>query len=940
MAKQFCRSSPSLEVSGCRACRNNLSKAAGALLALDAALFGAISVNAQTPPQQQYVYASVPVTTTTSEIAGFSKNGLNGGLAGVSGSPFTDQFQGGSMAIDGLGHFLFVVNLSTSNISMFQIDQATGSLTEVQGSPFAVGPTENPTTAPTAPICLATESSGRFLYVGYRKGNFQGESAVIEYQIDSSTPRLIPPSTVAGNTDIPSAPLAIVTDPKGLYLYVGLGPNPTLAAQPGTTNVYPIDGQLPSSPLGTAGGLNQHERAIAIDPRGRFFFDGWGSNEGFIESAPINHADGTATQVTPAFSLGLGKFPPAMLVESSGKFLYVEQSDGVAVYSIDPSTGALTQSQPPTPILNFQIGSAAADPISPYVYVLESTGVHGFQVDPQSGVLSEIPGSPFPGASGGVLGLTISGASTQAVSGPAAELFPPSKDFGSVTVGQSSSTQVLNLTNTGGEVVSLSSVSVKGANQNDFTLHSNCPALLPLNSSCTLSVVFAPTAAGLRQATLNVNDTAGVQFSQLTGTGVAPQPAVTLMPGSLSFPATAQGATSAAQTITVANSGAATLHISSVLLSGANPGDFNIVTNGCSGAYQVNASCVISVSFSPFADGLRTASISIADDAPNSPQSVQLSGTGTGQPVSRPALTVAPGTVFFPTVTQGLTSGPQKVTLTSAGSAPLHISLVLLGGANRDDFSIPNDCTAPAYAPNATCTINVTFAPLMSGPRAATATISITDDASGSPQTLSINGNVAPAFTVTPSASGSLSATVTAGQTAAYNLQVIPAPDFVGSISFSCTGAPLAATCTVPQPLQLNGSAVPFTVRVATTGSGTIASFFRAPRLPPFPGLRILPLLTLFVLVLLVCSMYGNLRRNAPGRRMIYSGLSAVWIVIALFDVAGCGGGCSAAQSAPITQPAVTPQGTSTISVTLTASTASGKQLAPAPPVQLTLTVK
>lgn len=62
---------------------------------------------------------------------------------------------------------------------MFQIDQATGSLTEVQGSPFAVGPTENPTTAPTAPVCLATESSGRFLYVGCRNGNLAYHSAAL-----------------------------------------------------------------------------------------------------------------------------------------------------------------------------------------------------------------------------------------------------------------------------------------------------------------------------------------------------------------------------------------------------------------------------------------------------------------------------------------------------------------------------------------------------------------------------------------------------------------------------------------------------------------------------------------------------------------------------------------------------------------------------------------
>ena len=93
----------------------------------------AFAVFAQTP-QQQYVYGSIPVTVGTSQLTAYSKNSPNGALSPIAGSPFPDNLQGGAMAVDGLGRFLFVVNPGTSNISMLQIDSNTGVLTEVPGS--------------------------------------------------------------------------------------------------------------------------------------------------------------------------------------------------------------------------------------------------------------------------------------------------------------------------------------------------------------------------------------------------------------------------------------------------------------------------------------------------------------------------------------------------------------------------------------------------------------------------------------------------------------------------------------------------------------------------------------------------------------------------------------------------------------------------------------
>ncbi len=924
-----------------RALRRMLSPAAGFLLTLDAALFSAVSAPAQTP-QQQYVYASVPVATS-SEVAGFLKDS-SGNLTAVPGSPLPDNQEGGLVAVDALGRFLFVINANSDDISMFGIN-TDGSLTPVSGSPFAAPPTENLAVTPSSPLCLATENSGHFLYVGYGNGNYPQQGAIIEFLIDfQGSPLAMAPISIA-STNVAAVPIGMVTSPQG-YLYgaLRLVPDSTEANQLQgiyAYSIHPQSGQLTLVP--NSGNTNPDEQTIAIDRQGRFLFDGWGdSDAGFIEGAPIL-SDGTAVPSAPAVNVSSsGGYPSAMLVESSGQFLYVQEGGNVFAYSIDQTTGALTQTQIPSTTLTFRNGSAAADPMGPYIYSLQSGYIHAFSVDPSSGDLSELQNSPYLVASGGgSSGLAISSTPVQAATGLAAALAPLSLDFGSIVQGQPSGTQMIKLTNTGGEVLSVSLVT--DTDPSEFVATPNCPLPLQPRISCTISIVFQPTAVGARQAILTVTDTAGSQSAQLTGAGVGQQPEVTLVPGSLTFPNTTQGATSSAQTLTITNSGTAALHISSILPSGANLSDFNIVANNCGGSSPVNTSCTLSVVFSPLGDGLRTASITINDDAPGSPQSVQLTGTGSGPSVARSAVTVSPALLSFGTVTQGATSAPQNVTLTSTGTAALHISSVALTGANPTDFSMTNGCIQTSYptSPVPACSIVLTFTPTPLATGLLTATLTIADDAPNSPQTISINGNASPNPNPSPvlTVTGGLSATVTAGQTATYNLQLVA--DFPGSISFTCTGAPTTATCsTLPSPLKVtSGTPVPFTVSVATTVPGTMAPLWTPPPLSPFATLRGLPTLTLYAILaaILLCLVERTSWSTALGKRPILRGAFAALALTALFAVAGCGGGTSTAQ-APVPQP-VTPSQTMTITVTPSATNANGTPLANLPPIQLTLIV-
>jgi hypothetical protein len=111
---------------------------------------------------------------------------------------------------------------------------------------------------------------------------------------------------------------------------------------------------------------------------------------------------------------------------------------------------------------------------------------------------------------------------------------------------------------------------------------------------------------------------------------------VTVSPSSLAFGSQLSGTTSSGQSVTLTNTGTAPLTIASIGLAGANAGDFG-QTNTCPGSpatLAVNATCSISVTFSPTALGSRSASVQITDNALDSPESIAVSGTGSNSSIS------------------------------------------------------------------------------------------------------------------------------------------------------------------------------------------------------------------------------------------------------------------------------------------------------------------
>src|SRR5207245_5211762 len=117
--------------------------------------------------------------------------------------------------------------------------------------------------------------------------------------------------------------------------------------------------------------------------------------------------------------------------------------------------------------------------------------------------------------------------------------------------------------------------------------------------------------------------------------------------------------------VTVTNTGNATLNITSITITGTNAGDYS-QTNTCGTIVNPGASCTISVTFKPTAKNTRTASVSIADDAVGSPQTVALSGVGT-------VVKLTPKSLNFGSVPVG-SSLQKPVTMTNVGTTSMSIT--------------------------------------------------------------------------------------------------------------------------------------------------------------------------------------------------------------------------------------------------------------------------
>jgi hypothetical protein len=509
----------------------------------------------------------------------------------------------------------------------------------------------------------------------------------------------------------------------------------------------------------------------------------------------------------------------------------------------------------------------------------------------------------YANVSGGQVTVALTGT---AIPGASVVLTPGSLSFPQTLVGQTAIAQDVTISNTGGAAATLTSETATG----DFKISANtCGSSVDADSGCTLSIAFTPSASGSRTGTLTVVDAVGTQTVTLAGIGLSPA-TDGLSPSSLSFAAVVIGQSSAAQNVTLTNTGDQALE----LISAQTTGDFSAV-NGCGASLAGHASCSIPVVFTPTKTGAEQGTLVVSDVLQQ--QTVVLSGTG----LAPAGISAEPATLSFGNYGVGDTSPAMLVALTNNGGLPLSGLQYAVSG----DFSLAPASTNPCGASLATtagCQIGIVFSPAIAGPRSGTLTV--TGGGLPAPLNVALTGN-GEDFTL--QVSGSSTLTVTSGQTGTYSVQILPVNGSTGSVTLACTGYPQYSTCTLnPATVTLSGTGTSFTTVTVATGVATSPTAAAPPPAGFWRAGRWLALLAPF-------SCFALRRRK----------WQRLWLAGALFFLpVGCGVGVTAGSSSgpvsPGTPTNTTPAGAYALTVTGTVSGTAQPSLSHS--VTLTLVVQ
>ncbi|MGA8143448.1 MAG: choice-of-anchor D domain-containing protein [Candidatus Acidiferrales bacterium] len=517
--------------------------------------------------------------------------------------------------------------------------------------------------------------------------------------------------------------------------------------------------------------------------------------------------------------VGIGSGPLAMLSPSSLNFGSQPQGSSSLVKAVTVTNAGnqslqITQVLPPQQ--NFKIKDDSCTQLGNMLAAGASCEVDLVFSPPGIGLYSaELDVFDDSGnAIGAKQVIPLSGTGTAAA--PIVSILPPSLVFGSQPVGKLSGSQIVTVLNQGSAALTLAQIGIVGPDAASFGIVSAganpCPAaggVVATSGTCTVGVDFAPQTSGFKNASLSfVDNVAGSpQLIALSGTAIAPT--MQISPTALNFAPQSAGTPSAPQTITVSNTGNTTVTINQISVAGVNASDFN-ETNNCSAVLGAGGSCMVSVTFKPIAAGNCSASILVSDNATGNPHTVPLSGTAT-----QSAVMISPSSANFAGQLVGTPSQPVAITITNSGNGALLIGSVSFSGANAADFLEENSCKG-TVVPGGNCMINVTFTPAVVGARSAT--LVLADNAPDSPQSVPLTG-AAMDFDIDPPGIGATSATVLAGQTANYQLDLRSMNGFAGTVTFTCSGAPVGAVCSIlPATVAVSANAsVPFQVSVSTT---------------------------------------------------------------------------------------------------------------------------
>jgi hypothetical protein len=371
-------------------------------------------------------------------------------------------------------------------------------------------------------------------------------------------------------------------------------------------------------------------------------------------------------------------------------------------------------------------------------------------------------------------------------------LFPVTVSLTNFGTGANASAHVTGVTLTGDFMTQTS------------TLGPSCAAGFVLTAnqgSCSVGVIFAPTATGLRTGTLTLQtDAPGAPSFTFKFTGNGIQTAgVSLTPSMLNFGKEVVGGTTGTQPVTLKNTGTSVLNISGMAITGP----FTQTTT-CTATLAAGATCTFTVAFKPTVAGPGSGLITFTGNAAGGQFAVGLAGTG----ATGPAPQAVPASLTFGNQPIHSTSPPKTVTFSNAGDA----AFSFVGLRASENYSATSNCPS-SIAPGASCAINISFSPtndIFTGFQTS-GSVFITTNAPNSPFAITVSG------TATASAGGATLATITSS----VNPSIIgQAVTFTATITSTAPGTP-TGTVTFLDDGNALGPAVALTAQGKATFTTT-----------------------------------------------------------------------------------------------------------------------
>jgi 6-phosphogluconolactonase (cycloisomerase 2 family) len=266
----------------------------------------------------RFAYATVNLS-----VYAYGINAGTGALSQISGSPFAidvGSFGAESLSVDPSGRFLYVADTASNTLSAFGIDNASGALTLLGGSPVSS----------SDPIAITVDPTGRFAYVA----STSPSNSVSAFAIDPLSGNL---TAIGAPLAAGSAPNSVAVDPSGRFVYVA---NVGIASYNiSAYRIDPLSGAL-SEITGSPFDAGSAPFSIAVDPLGEFLYV---ANQSSQDVTPYS-IDQTTGALTAGTSVSTELNPQSITVDASGRYVYVANygSNSVSGYSINSSSGALS----------------------------------------------------------------------------------------------------------------------------------------------------------------------------------------------------------------------------------------------------------------------------------------------------------------------------------------------------------------------------------------------------------------------------------------------------------------------------------------------------------------------------------------------------------------------------------------------------------------------